>query len=90
MCRIAPARCGSGLKLDTLNNQLQLVELIQNRPRLNKHTGPRHSARSHKYSGVSSTQTIELKGEHAQVESHVGQPAIYLNIDTADNCPARV
>src|ERR1051325_5174587 len=34
---------------------------------------------------LSSTQTIELKGEHARVQSHVGQPSIYLNVDTSDN-----
>ena len=76
---------GGVFLLDTLNNQLQLVELIQNGGELNKHTGRNILRAAINPLALSSTQTIELKGEHARVQSHVGQPAIYLNIDTADN-----
>ncbi|HXO37198.1 MAG TPA: hypothetical protein VN872_01095, partial [Candidatus Acidoferrum sp.] len=76
---------GGVFLLDTLNNQPQLVELIQNGSELNKHTGRNIVRAAVNPLALSSTQTIELKGEHARVQSHVGQPAIYLNIDTADN-----
>src|SRR6267154_1098886 len=76
---------GGVFLLDTLNNQLQLVELIQNGGELNKHTGRNILRAAINPLALSSTQTIELKGEHARVQSHVGQPVIYLNIDTADN-----
>jgi hypothetical protein len=76
---------GGVFLLDTLNNQVQLVELIQNGGELNKHTGRNILRAAVNPLALSSTQTIELKGEHARVQSHVGQPAIYLNIDTADN-----
>lgn len=76
---------GGVFLLDTLNNQLQLVELIQNGGELNKHTGRNILRAAVNPLALSSTQTIELKGEHARVQSHVGQPVIYLNIDTADN-----
>lgn len=76
---------GGVFLLDTLNNQIQLVELIQNGGELNKHTGRNILRAAVNPLALSSTQTIELKGEHARVQSHVGQPAIYLNIDTADN-----
>jgi len=80
---------GGVFLLDTLNNQVQLVELIQNGGELNKHNRPQHSAwpQSIRWRFLP-RRTIELKGEHARVQSHVGQPAIYLNIDTADNSPA--
>ena len=76
---------GGVFLLDTLNNQPQLVELIQNGSELNKHTGRNIVRSAVNPLALSSTQTIELKGEHARVQSHVGQPAIFLNIDTTDN-----
>jgi hypothetical protein len=79
---------GGVFLLDTLNSQVQLVELIQNGGELNKHTGRNILRAAVNPLALSSTQTIELKGEHARVQSHVGQPAIFLNIDTADNSQA--
>lgn len=76
---------GGVFLLDTLNNQPQLVELIQNGGELNKHTGRNILRAAINPLSLSSTQTIELKGEHARVQSHLGQPAIFLNIDTSDN-----
>jgi hypothetical protein len=76
---------GGVFLLDTLNNQPQLVELIQNGGELNKHTGRNILRAAINPLALSSSQTIELKGEHARVQSHVGQPAIFLNIDTSDN-----
>jgi len=76
---------GGVFLLDTLSNQPQLVELIQNGGELNKHTGRNILRAAINPLALSSTQTIELKGEHARVQSHVGQPAIFLNIETNDN-----
>lgn len=76
---------GGVFLLDQLKNQPQLVELIQNGSELNKHTGRNILRSAINPLALSSTQTLELKGEHARVQSHVPQPAIYLNIDTSDN-----
>ncbi|HET9167213.1 MAG TPA: hypothetical protein VFP11_14535, partial [Candidatus Angelobacter sp.] len=70
---------------DEFNKQPELVELLQNGGELNKHTGRNILRAAVNPLALSSTQTIELKGEYARVQSHVGQPAIYLNVDTADN-----
>lgn len=71
--------------LDEFKSQPQLIELVQNGGELNKHTGRNILRAAINPLALSSTQTIELKGEHARVQSHVGQPAIFLNIDTTDN-----
>jgi hypothetical protein len=76
---------GGVFLLDTFTNQPQLVELLQNGGELNKHTGRNILRSAINPLALSSAQTIELKGEHARVQAHVGQPAIYLNVDTADN-----
>jgi len=76
---------GGVFLLDTFNNQPQLVELIQNGSELNKHMGRNILRSAINPLALSSTQTIELKGERARVQAHVAQPAIFLNIDTTDN-----
>jgi hypothetical protein len=76
---------GGVFLLDKVKDQPQLVELIQNGGELNKHTGRNIVRAAVNPLALSSTQTIELKGEHARVQSHVGQPAIFLNVDSADN-----
>lgn len=70
---------------DDYKTQPQLDELIQNGGELNKHTGRNILRAAVNPLSLSSTQTIELKGEHARVQAHTGQPAIFLDIDTADN-----
>jgi hypothetical protein len=76
---------GGVFLLDSFNNQPQLVELLQNGGELNKHTGRNILRAAINPLALSSAQTIELKGEHARVQAHVGQPAIFLNVDTGDN-----
>jgi hypothetical protein len=76
---------GGVFMLDTFQNQPQLVELIQNGGDLNKHTSRNILRSVMNPVAVSSTQTLELKGEHARVQSHVTQPAIFLNVDTGDS-----
>jgi hypothetical protein len=76
---------GGVFLFDQFNNQPQLVELVQNGSELNKHMGRNILRSAINPLALSSTQTIELKGEHARVQAHTSQPAIYLNIDTTDN-----
>ncbi|MGC2694834.1 MAG: hypothetical protein WA738_03505, partial [Candidatus Angelobacter sp.] len=76
---------GGVFLLDQFNNQPQLIELVQNGGELNKHTGRNILRSAINPLALSSTQTIELKGEHARVQSHIPQPVIFLNIDTTDN-----
>jgi hypothetical protein len=76
---------GGVFLFDQFNSQPQLVELVQNGSELNKHTGRNILRSAINPLALSSTQTIELQGEHARVQAHVAQPAIYLNIDTADS-----
>ncbi len=72
---------GGVFLLDTFQNQTQLVELIQNGSDLNKHTSHNVLRSVMNPLGGSSMQTLELKGEHARVQSHVPQPVIFLNVD---------
>jgi hypothetical protein len=76
---------GGVFLFDDFKKQPQLDELIQNGGELNKHTGRNILRAAVNPLSLSSTQTIELKGEHARVQAHTGQPVIFLDIDTADN-----
>jgi hypothetical protein len=74
---------GGVFLLDTFRDQPQLVELIQNGSDLNKHTSRNILRSVMNPLGGSSTQTLELKGEHARVQSHLAQPVIFMNVDTS-------
>ena len=76
---------GGVFLLDTFNSQPQLVELVQNGGELNKHTGRNILRSAINPLALSSSQTIELKGDHANVQSHTGQPVIYISVDTTEN-----
>ncbi|HWF04064.1 MAG TPA: hypothetical protein VHA06_10275 [Candidatus Angelobacter sp.] len=73
---------GGVFLLDTFKNEPQLVELVQNGSDLNKHTSRNILRSVMNPIGGSSTQTLELKGERARVQSHVAQPVIFMNVDT--------
>src|SRR5689334_19644821 len=76
---------GGVFLFDTFKGQPQLVELVQNGSELNKHMGRNILRSAINPIALSSTQTLELKGEHARVQAHVTQPVIYMNVDTTDN-----
>ncbi len=79
---------GGVFLLDTFKNQTQLVELIQNGGDVNKHTSRNILRSVMNPVALSSTQTIELKGEHARVQSHVAQPVIFIDVETDSSEPS--
>ena len=64
--------------LDTYNGELQLAELVQSNGEVSRPSG--HGILRGAFSPLGSSKSIELKGEHARIQSHVLQPAIYLDI----------
>jgi len=78
---------GGVFLLDTFQAQPQLLQLQQNGGELNKHMGKNILRAAINPLALSSKQTVELKGERARVQSHVVQPAIFVNVDTSPLFP---
>ena len=76
---------GGVFLLDNFKGQPQLAELVQNGSELNKHAGRNILRSAINPIALSSTQTLELKGEHARVQAHTGQLTFFVNVDTTDN-----
>ena len=76
---------GGVFLLDNFKGQPQLAELVQDGSELNKHAGRNILRSAINPIALSSTQTLELKGEHARVQAHAGQLTIFVNVDTTDN-----
>ena len=66
--------------LDNFQSQPQLDELQQSGGELNKNMKG-NILRAAINPIASAKQTIELKGQHAKVQSHVTMPAIYVNVE---------
>ncbi len=67
--------------LDYYRNNPELLELVQNGGQINANRKS-NILRAAVNPLSKAKQTIEIKGTHAQVQSHVPQPVIYINIDT--------
>ena len=76
---------GGVFVLDDFHAEPQLVELAQNGGELNRQTGKNILRAAINPLALSSKQTIELKGPRSPVQTHVAQPAIYVNVATTDD-----
>lgn len=76
--------------LDEFKGQPQLVEIVQNGSAVNAQKGSNilRSIIVPIPTGVK--QTIELPEASAKVQSHVAQPAIYLNVQQSDDSGAKI
>jgi hypothetical protein len=66
---------------ETYGGKPQLDELVQNGADINKHMGKNILRSVINPLPTGPRQTVELKGTHARVQSHVASPAIYVNIN---------
>lgn len=74
---------GGVFLLDAFQQEPQIVELQQSGGELNRNTKS-NILRAAINPLASAKQTIELPGARAKVQSHVGVPVIYINIDAQD------
>ncbi len=73
---------GSGgvFLFDQYQGKPELAEIVQNGSEVNKSKG-KNTVRSTINPLASSKQNLEVKGAHAQIQSHVPRPTIYVDID---------
>jgi hypothetical protein len=75
---------GGVFLLDVYRDNPELVELVQSGGEINQNRKS-NVLRAAINPLSKAKQTIEIKGAHAQVQSHVPQPVIYVNIDMDQN-----
>ncbi|HLJ89339.1 MAG TPA: hypothetical protein VKZ53_21155 [Candidatus Angelobacter sp.] len=81
---------GGVFLLDDFRTEPQLVELPQNAGDINKETGKNILRAAVNPIPLSSKQTVELKGAHAHIQSHIPQPVIYVNVAPTDDLASNV
>jgi hypothetical protein len=72
---------GSGgvFLFDEFESKPELAEIVQNGSELNKDA--KRSVLRSAVNPLSSKHAFEIKGEHAQIQSHVPRPSVYIDID---------
>ena len=78
---------GGVFLLDVYRGQAQLDELSQNGGEVKRNMG-KNILRAAINPLASARQTIELKGAHAEIQSHVANPFIYVNVDQDSDATA--
>lgn len=73
---------GGVFVLDNYNAQPELVQLTQNGGELNRQSG-RNILRQAINPLAGAKQSVELAGEHAQVQVHTAHPTLFVDIDQA-------
>ena len=74
---------GSGgvFLLDRFQGKPELAEIVQNGSEVNKTATKKSVLRAAVNPFGSNKKDFEIRGEHAQIQSHVPRPAIYIDID---------
>lgn len=72
---------GGVFLFDEFQGKPELAEIIQNGSEVNNNSKKKSVLRSAINPLASSKQGFEIKGEHAQIQSHVRRPTIYIDID---------
>jgi len=72
---------GGVFLLDQLDGKPELAEILQNGSELNQRADKKSVLRTAINPIGSSKHSFELKGPHANIQSHVPSPAIYVDID---------
>ena len=71
---------GGAFLFDLYQRKPELAEIVQNGSELNKDR-KKNVLRSSINPLASARQSLEIKGEHAQIQSHQARPTIYIDID---------
>lgn len=74
---------GGVFLLDSFQGKPELLELAQNGGEINQQRG-RNILRAALNPFAGSKQSIELPGARAQVQAHVSQPVLYLNVESGE------
>ena len=74
---------GSGgvFLLDQFQGKPELAEIVQNGSEVNKTAAKKSVLRSAVNPFGSNKKAFEIKGEHAQIQSHMPRPTVYIDID---------